>query len=334
METNINKESNKKTSILHILNVLYEYTDKDHYLTQQDIIDKVYELSSINLERKSVSNSLKLLISSGCDITRGARGGYALLNRSFSSSEVQYLTDALFSSKSISESTAMDLISKVSSCLSKYERQDYHYVFNTGNINRNNSNDLFHNINIINEAIKLGKKISFQYSTYDEYGKQVCSEDSRTFIYNAYYFINNLGKYYLLGNYDKYDELSNYRVEYIFNIKILEDNIKPITALNLKEKDFSISKYINDHIYIFSGAVIEAKLKVLNTQSIGYIYDWFGANASITNIDGVIYAYIRCDENALFYWVMQYGKGIEVLSPTSIRDRIKEYTAELTERYK
>ena len=51
---------NKKASILLILKVLQEYSDEEHFLTQQDIIDKVDELYGIELERKSVAFSISL----------------------------------------------------------------------------------------------------------------------------------------------------------------------------------------------------------------------------------------------------------------------------------
>ena len=35
---------NKKASIILVLNVLKEYSDDDHFLTHQNIIDKIYEL--------------------------------------------------------------------------------------------------------------------------------------------------------------------------------------------------------------------------------------------------------------------------------------------------
>ena len=53
---------NKKSSIILILKVLEEYTDEEHLLTQQQIIDKISQLYNIDLERKSVSNSISLLI--------------------------------------------------------------------------------------------------------------------------------------------------------------------------------------------------------------------------------------------------------------------------------
>lgn len=68
---------NKKASILLILKVLEEYSDEDHFLTQQDIIDKVDELYGIELERKSVAFFISLLQELDYDINKSPRGGYA-----------------------------------------------------------------------------------------------------------------------------------------------------------------------------------------------------------------------------------------------------------------
>ena len=62
---------NKKASILLILKVLEEYSDENHFLTQQNIIDKVDELYGLELERKSVANSLSLLEELDYDIVKG-----------------------------------------------------------------------------------------------------------------------------------------------------------------------------------------------------------------------------------------------------------------------
>ena len=67
---------NKKSSLILILKVLEEYTDEDHLLTQQQIIDKISQLYNIDLERKSVSNSISLLIELGYDIISSPRKGY------------------------------------------------------------------------------------------------------------------------------------------------------------------------------------------------------------------------------------------------------------------
>ena len=64
---------NKKSSILLVLKVLEEYTDEEHYLTQQEIADKIYQVYDIELERKSVGSSLSMLEELDYDIDKGLK---------------------------------------------------------------------------------------------------------------------------------------------------------------------------------------------------------------------------------------------------------------------
>ena len=50
----------------------------------------------MELERKSVANSISLLQELDYDIVKGDKGGFALLSRNFDSSEVTFLVDAIF----------------------------------------------------------------------------------------------------------------------------------------------------------------------------------------------------------------------------------------------
>ena len=134
---------NKKSSLILILKVLEEYTDEDHLLTQQQIIDKISQLYNIDLERKSVSNSISLLIELGYDIVSIPRKGYCLLSRLFDDSEITFLIDAIFSSKSISGKQAEQLANKCSSILSKYKRKNYSYLYKSEEINRTENKDAF-----------------------------------------------------------------------------------------------------------------------------------------------------------------------------------------------
>ena len=159
---------NKKASIILILKVLQEYSDEDHFLTQQDIIDKVDELYGIELERKSVAFSISLLQELDYDINKSPRGGYALLSRDFDNSEIRYITDALFSSKSLSAKQAAELSKKLNSCLSRYQRKDYNYIYKSSEINRSENKELFYTLELIEEA-KREKSRAYHRAYYKEY---------------------------------------------------------------------------------------------------------------------------------------------------------------------
>lgn len=327
---------NKKSSILLVLKVLEEYTDEEHYLTQQEIADKIYQIYDIELERKSVGTSLSMLAELDYDINKGPKGGFALLSRTFDRTEASYLIDAIFSSRSIDGRQAKKIADQVSSCFSKYQRKDYSYIYKSSEINRTDNKQVLYNISVIHEAMKQGKRVGFQYLAYDAEGNQTVRRDGYEFIVSPYYLINNFGRYYLLCNYrEKYRALQTFRIDYMVNIQIKDDwPIKNMEDLKEGPKDFSISKYLNDHIYMFGGDVIEAELELDGDWGILIVKDWFGENAKLSHKDGKAYIKVKCNETALYYWIMQYSDCVKVISPASLVEKTKEGLQKALERYK
>ena len=325
---------NKKASILMILKVLEEYSDEEHFLTQQNIIDKVYQEYGIELERKSVAFSIELLQELDYDINKSPRGGYALLSRSFDNSEIRFITDALFSSKSISGKQATELANKLNSCLSKCQRKDYGFIYKSSELSRTDNKEVFYTLETIEEAKRKGKRVSFQYLTFDENGKPVVKKDGYRYIVSPYYSVNSNGRYYLICNYrEKYRAIQWFRIDFIVNIKIEEEwPIKPIESLE-GMKDFDISKYLNDNIYLLAGDVINATIEIEDPNSVVFVKDWFGKNTRIYRKDDKLYANIKSNESALFYWYMQYSETMTIIKPQSLIERVKAEAKKVIGKY-
>ena len=247
-----------------------------------------------------------------------------MLSRLFDDSEITFLIDAIFSSKSISGKQAEQLANKCSSILSKYKRKNYSYLYKSEEINRTENKDVFLTIEIISEAIKNKKCISFQYLSYDENCKLNYRYNGYRYIVSPYYLINNFGRYYLICHRKKYNKIINFRVDYIKNVEIIDKEYIDIKTLEEYKNGFSISNYLNDHIYVFGGEIIKAKFLINNPASISYIVDWFKDNAKIYQEDNKIYAEIKCNENALYYWYMQYNEHFIIIEPISLIERVKK----------
>lgn len=323
---------NKKTSILLILKVLEEYTDENHYLTYQQIIDKIQLLYGIKLERKSIASSIEYLQELDYDIDKKERGGVCLLSRDLEKSEITFLIDAIFSSKSIPGKEAKALADKISKNLSIYDRRNYDYLHKTSEVNRTSNKEIFLNIELIQEAINRGKRISFQYLTYDEKGKKIPRMNGYEYTVSPYYLVNNYGHYYLLANYrSKYAFIQTFRIDYMINLKIDETrDIKPLKDLDDSLKNFSLTKYLNEHVYLFGGDAIEVKIQIKDPGAIGYIYDNFG-NVRIHNENGVITTTLKSNESALVYWLLQYGEHFKVLEPLSFKEKLIEKAKKIME---
>lgn len=324
----------KKVALILILNILKEYSDENHYLTQQDIISKMIELYGIELERKTVSSSINLLIDLDYDIYKSPKGGYCLLSRVFDKSEISFLIDAIFSSKSIPGKESKEMINKLSSFLSKYERNNYEYLYKSSEVNRTSNKEVFYNIDTINEAIKKGKKISFQYEGYDEKGKKIMRMNGYRFRVSPYYLINNFGKYYCLSYY-RYNDLSTFRIDLMYNIEILEDkDIAPVNEIPGYENGLDIVRYINENMYLFGGEVITVEMIVKEPNSLIYIYEWFGSNVFVYTENDLLMVRVICNKRAFYYWIMQYNNQFEVVSPKEVIDEIIDTAKNMLETYK
>lgn len=324
----------KKMAIFYILDILREYSDKDHLLTQKEIIDKLHNIYLIDIERKTISTNIELLIEYGYDIVKVHGLGYYLNEREFDENEIKYLIDAVYSSKSISGSQANQISKKLYSLLSKYEQKDYSYLYKSTEINRSSNNEIFLNIELINEAIKQNKKISFTYLAYDKNGNLSPRRDGKRYYVSPYFLINNFNKYYLIcgSNYMSYH--FNYRVEYMKDIEILPYDSRPYTEIETLGEKFDITKHINDHIYMFGGNVITSKIEILDEKAITDVIDWFGHNARIYEDNDKIYATIKSNDNAFFFWALQYQQNIKVISPDYIVKKIVNLLEESIKKYK
>jgi len=133
---------------------------------------------------------------------------------------------------------------------------------------------------------------------------------------------------------DKYTNIAHFRIDKIKKIEICDNPAKPIRQVEGFEHGFRLSEYMKEHIYMFGGETVHARLKV-DTYLIGQMIDWFGKEFTVVSDDGTkCEIRLTVNENALFYWAMQYGQHVEVMSPTHIRDWIRKAVGEMIEKYK
>ena len=323
----------KKLAMFYILEILKNYSDKDHLLKQKDIIDKLNNIYHIDIERKTIASTIDLLIELDYDILK-EKGGVYLNERDFDETEIKFLIDAIYSSKTISGEQAKELSKKIYSSLSNYQRKDYSYIHKSSEITRSNNKEFFYNIDIITEAIKLKKKIKFNYLTYDNKGNIIERKNGYTYTVSPYFLVNNFGKYYLICGMFDLENHTTFRLDYISNIELTDEDITPISDVKSLGKDFNITKYINDHVYMFGGNIITAKVLIKKDYAITYIYDWFGKNARLVSEDNQLYAYIKTDDNAFIYWALQYCEEFKVIEPQYIKEKMINYANMILDDYK
>ncbi len=327
-------DSNKKLLILYILKILEEYSDENHPLTHNDIINKIYSNYGMTAERKAIGANIQSLIDFGYEIENIPRKGWYLSERLFEDGEITFLIDSVFSSSSISGKYSVELADKISTLLSKHKRKKYKYIYKANEINKPDNKQLFYTIDVLTEAIEKKKKVRFNYTKYTKDKKLINRRDDYFYTVSPYFMINNKGKYFLACNLDKYDNLSNFKIDKIVNIMVTDEPIRPINDISQYSKGFDIAKYVNENLYMFGDKNVNAVIKIEHEWNIDVAIEWFGEKLHLEEKDGAFYAKINVNQSSLIVWALQYAESVEIISPIETRERMKQILENTYKKYK
>lgn len=187
--------------------------------------------------------------------------------------------------------------------------------------------DVIKNIAFIMKAIEHQRKINFTLYVYNTDLKLEKYREIKNL--NPLYIIMNNSKYYLLGSYNQ-SKIYSFRLD-------LMDNFKETTEIALKLdyfneiKDRDWSKYMHEHPYMITGDVINQKLRV-NKSIFTQIVDWFGSDIKVyknTETDKTIDVTVRASENALKYWLLQYGENVKAIDMSDNLKKSMQNAAEI-----
>lgn len=323
--------ANKKMLNMLILDILKEYSDENHKLTQQEIIRLLKANYDMECDRRSVKNNVLYLKELGYDIYMD--GGYYLGEREFEDAELRMLIDSVLFSKNLTQKQAKTLIEKLRSMGNRYFPAKVSHISNLPDLQHADNKQMMYVLDTINDAISERKKIKFIYNDYGIDFKLKPRRDT-TYIVNPYQMVANNGHFYLIGNYDKYDDISHYRLDRMTSVEILEEMVKPQREIRDFKDGFNLPRHMAEHIYMFSGESVPVKF-LTDEGMMNEIVDWLGKDLRIrkTGIEGQIEVRVNCNEEAMFYWALQYGPFVEVLEPVTLRSRVYKAVKEMSSKY-
>lgn len=301
-----------------ILEVLKKYSDENHRLRQQQIIDLVEKDTGLVHARKSIRKDLRELVAAGYPL-RFEKGWY--YEHEFCPAELNLIIDSIRTSTGITASQRDELIRKISRLGGDW------YAKDESNKQLRPANPQFlYVLDILHEAMERGTKVSFFYGNYgtDKQLHYRCRDDGkpRDYLINPYHILTTNGRYYLICNVDKYDTIAHFRVERIMDIQPTDMPIKPLEQIEGCENGIDIQKYVNDHPYMYNGKVKKHVLN-LRSESINDVLDWFGMDSIIEMInDQVIKVTVRADDVSFDYWCRRYSEHLKI--PENTQDEQEE----------
>lgn len=309
-----------KERIIHMLQLFQAQTDEDHPISTFEIIDYFKERGVVT-DRKTIKDDIDTLNSCGIEIMviEGRPNKYYFADRKFQLPELKLLVDAVEASKFITARKSAALVEKITSMTSTGNADELNrHLYTIGRIKPENEN-VYYVVDTIFRAIKLERKISFQYFRYDVHRNRIARHDGEPFIFSPYAMLYNEDKYYVLGYYSIFDKITTFRVDRMGIPEILNEPVKP------RPDGFDPVDYTVNVFSMYDGDLETVELYCENNM-MDSVLDRFGDEVKITPLDDDHFkatAPVSVSQT-FFAWVFQFAGHIQLSGPASVREQFQK----------
>ncbi len=312
-------DKNAKRRPLILAKVFYERTDEEHYLTTAQLMDILEQEYGIKTHRQTIPSDIDILRSFGMDIqdVMSAQKRYNLVSREFDLAELKMLIDAVESAKFIPRKKSEQLVKKLSGLASQYQAKSLKRNISVENRIKYENEMVVLIVDSINEAINLGKKISFQYFKYDVDKRQKLRHEGRPFLFSPHKLVWNGDFYYMVGVFEKENKIGVFRIDRILNRpEILEEDSIPFP------EGFNFNRYLQSSFRMFGTEATPIEL-ICSNDVMDAILDKFGKNVMTYDYDEDHFCAMVdvAVSNVFFSWVFGFGGKVRINSPVEVKDQ-------------
>lgn len=333
----------KKTGLidLDILMTLGEYASETKPITQKELQTRLVEYTRNEISLYSLREYLRALKRKGRVAQAHKRGWYRV--NPLTDIQLKMAIDAILYAKQIPKEVAVSLIETLKS-ISPINLKNYvKNVDYIEEVNHTENKKVGEFIDIIGEAIEKNRQIAItpRWLKHKEDDEDEGYRIGSTFIADPYYIVTDKCRYYLICHvYRKgsKQDVENRRIDRFDEVKIIDEPRRPIESLPGYEHGMRLGDYMREHLYMFSGKAIPVTMRI-SDFNIGEFIDWYGRKYNVIrkvqDSKGHMTYDIRfkVNENAIFYWIMQYGTKAKILDPTCLRHRIVKHYEDMLREY-
>ncbi len=326
------KGKKQKLKLYYLSRIMREKTDDSHSLTMSEIREYLGEYG-VTADRKSIYDDLQALKVLGLDVVGESVGRnyyYHVVSKQFDLSDLKLISDAVQSSRFITEKKSKDLINKLSRLVSIYEAGSLKGQVVVPDRVRTMNDSIYHNVDELQTAMSGNNKVQFEYMHWNMNKKLVSSKDS-VFEVSPWAVICNNENYYLIAYDSEDEEFGQYMVEKIRNIRQVdgkregEGQFKSLGSVLYESRKFGTCGDDDQEV------VLRFK-----DELVGDVLDKFGKSIGIkkSEEDGWSDTTVRVVAGDEFFgWVFTMGTGVKIISPEDVTEIFKEGIREFGRQY-
>ena len=309
-----------KQRILRILKYLYDFTDEQHTVTNQELV-AMFACDVTSGNRKTIKNAIDVLTESGFDVSTSKqyRNSYYMPSRIFEVPEVKMLIDAVASSRFITKEKSDALIGKLSKLVSKPQAETLVRHMYTADVLKPNNEQIYYVIDVITDAINAGRQIRFQYYDFLPTKEKILKNDGEYYYLSPIAMLWDDNHYYVIGHSEKHPEpfIINFRIDRICHAEITDEfSILP-------KDEFDVEEYVNRQFRMNVGETVEVVLECKN-ERMRNVIDHFGEEVE-TWISDEEHFCVRAqvaDSPTFYSWAFGFVGEIRIVEPVAV---VKKY---------
>lgn len=329
----------KSATILCLLKVLEDHSSPENPLTNGQVIDYLNKEYGISITPNTLRSHITTLTTLGYPIStfeqnrKGISLEPNLSGPDFDDEEIRVLIDSVLTSRYIPEHHTSQLIQKLTKLASKSFPKQLKHIHPINEWNHRRNKSFFWNLSCLAEAIQKGLQAEFYYNTVEP--DKSLKRKGRIARVHPYAIVCSNSQYYLLCSLGRYDNLLHYRIDRMTDVKLRDKRARNIKTIPGYEQGLNLPRYTRERHLMYGGKTKLVTFR-MPVERAGDILDVFGEKAVMTNLgDGLMEISVLATEEGMRFFALQFGPGgCEILSPKSLRDRVKKDIDDLVELYK
>ena len=312
----------KKTNLLAVLQVLKDYTDENHILSQKEIAEHLNNEYGLTIDRRTVYKDIRMLIDFGYDISTYAENevGYYLKDREFSNEEMTLICNAISSADFISEEQADVMVEKMLKSQSEYNKENFRNKILIHNNNKNaSSENYFSNAERINEAIQKKEAVTFDLLKYDR-DKNLIKKREEPYVVSPYQLVKVKDITYLLGRLKGEYRLSHYRLD-----KMADVSADPADFVEMDDS-MDLKGYVRDNVFMEESMETRVIRLICSYEILDDLIDLFGRDLEVREYNKDYFlTTVKVSKQAMIYIALQYVDHLEIIEPKELREEMKRF---------
>ena len=324
------QDNYRKIKLLKLLELLRADSDENNPITTSQLCCRLEEMGIV-CDRRTLSKDIALLNEHGYEImdtTVGHEKGYYIEDRGFSVPELKILIDAVQASAFITEKKTKELVEKLAELGGNHRAELLKGNMVCFNTRKHSNEQIFYNVDALEQAIEQQKKVLFRYFTLNEKGEKVYRRDGHRYVAEPVALVFNEDNYYVMTYSSRHESTATYRLDRMDAVTMIEESIGE-KAVALRQE---MAEYTEQVFKMYSGKLEDVVLE-FKDNLVGVVFDKFGESTPMIRVgQEKCVATVKVRVSPTFWgWLFQFAGEMRILSPQWVIDGYREQVEKLKE---